>query len=66
MNKRCKVRFDILPFIKSGLKIARQQGALTGATVDNLRIGSTNIGWELPGNYDVEAEIYEMNMYEVY
>lgn len=66
VNKRCKVRFDILPFIKSGLKIARQQGALTGATVDNLRIGSTNIGWELPGNFDVEAEIYEMNMYEVY
>jgi hypothetical protein len=58
------VKFDILPFLKQALKIARQNGALKGATVDHLRIGSTNIGWELPGNYDAEVEISYLNMYE--
>lgn len=60
------VKIDILPWIKQGLKTARQQGALTGASVGSLRIGSTNIGWELPGNYDAEVEISYLNMYEEY
>jgi hypothetical protein len=64
VGKDVHVKFDILPFLKQALKIARQNGALKGATVDHLRIGSTNIGWELPGNYDAEVEISYLNMYE--
>ena len=60
------VKIDILPWLKQALKTARQYGALTGASVEHLRIGSTNIGWELPGNFDAEVVISGMNIYEVF
>ena len=66
VGKEVYIKFDILPFLKQALKIARQQGALLGATVDHLTIGSTNIGWELPGNYDTSVTISYLNMYEEY
>lgn len=61
-----KVKIDILPWLSQALKTARQYGALTGASVEHLRIGSTNIGWELPGNYDAEVVISYLNIYEVF
>ncbi len=64
VGKDVSVKVDILPYINQALKIARQNGAMKGASADNLLIGSTNIGWELPGNYDVEVEIYYLNMYK--
>lgn len=63
-NRRVKI--DILPWLSQALKTARQYGALTGASVEHLRIGSTNIGWELPGNYDAEVVISYLNIYEVF
>jgi hypothetical protein len=64
VGKDVKVKVDILPYINQALKIARQNGAMKGASADNLAIGSTNIGWELPGNYDVEVDISYLNMYK--
>lgn len=64
VGKDVSVKVDILPYINQALKIARQNGAMKGASADNLMIGSTNIGWELPGNYDVEVEISYLNMYK--
>lgn len=64
VGKDVSVKVDILPYIKQALKIARQNGAMTGANADQLKIGSTNIGWELPGNYDVEVDISYLNMYK--
>ena len=64
VGKDVKVKVDILPYINQALKIARQNGAMKGASADQLMIGSTNIGWELPGNYDVEVEISHLNMYK--
>ncbi len=64
VGKDVSVKFDILPFLKQALKIARQNGAMLGASADQLKIGSTNIGWELPGNYDAEVEISYFNMYK--
>ena len=64
VGKDVSVKVDILPYINQALKIARQNGAMKGASADNLLIGSTNIGWEIPGNYDVEVEISYLNMYK--
>jgi len=64
VGKDVGVKVDILPYINQALKIARQNGAMKGASADQLAIGSTNIGWELPGNYDVEVEISGFNMYK--
>lgn len=59
------VKVDILPLLTSGLKAAKKSGALKGASIDHLSIDSTNIGWELPGNYDVSVAISGLNLYEV-
>lgn len=59
------VKVDILPLLGTALRTAQRKGALKGASVEHLRIGSTNIGWELPGNFDAEAEISGMNFYVV-
>ena len=64
VGKDVSVKVDILPYINQALKIARQNGAMKGASADQLLIGSTNIGWEIPGNYDVEVEISYLNMYK--
>ena len=64
VGKDVNVKVDILPYINQALKIARQNGAMKGASADQLLIGSTNIGWEIPGNYDVEVEISYLNMYK--
>lgn len=64
VGKEVSVKVDILPYIQQALKIARQNGAMMGASADQLMIGSTNIGWEIPGNYDVEVEISYLNMYK--
>lgn len=63
VGETVSVKVDIKKFLRTALKIAQQQGAMAGATVEHLKIGSTNIGWELPGNYDVSVEIHSMNMY---
>jgi hypothetical protein len=64
VDKDVSVKVDILPYINQALKIARQNGAMKGASADQLKIGSTNIGWELPGNFDVEVDISYLNMYK--
>lgn len=64
VGKDVSVKVDILPYINQALKIARQNGAMKGASADQLKIGSTNIGWELPGNFDVEVDISYLNMYK--
>lgn len=66
VGRKITLKVDILPFLKQALKEAKQAGALKGANVDKLRIGDTNIGWELPGNFDVCVEISNLNMYETY
>ncbi len=65
VGETVSVKVDIKKFLRTALKIAQQQGAMKGATVEHLKIGSTNIGWELPGNYDVSVDIHSMNMYTV-
>lgn len=65
IGETVRIKVDIKKFLRTALKIAAQQGAMKGASVERLKIGSTNIGWELPGNYDVEVDIHSMNMYTV-
>ncbi|MBQ8428791.1 MAG: hypothetical protein IJX30_01690 [Clostridia bacterium] len=66
VGREVKIKVDVLPFLKQALKEAKQAGSHTGASVEKLRIGSTNIGWELPGNYDVSVKISNLNMYQTY
>jgi hypothetical protein len=65
INTKINVSVDIVPYINAALLSAQKKGALNGATIDDLIIGSTNIGWEIPGSYDVEVDINSLNMYKI-
>lgn len=64
VGKRQEIYFDALPFLKKALAEAESLGAMKGANVHDLRIDSTNFGWELMGNNDAVARIYHVNLYE--
>ena len=49
-HKYC-VRMDILPSIKKAFAVAKEQDWLKGARWEDMAIGSTNLGWEIPGTF---------------
>ena len=65
VGQRRNVAVDVLPFIKAGIISAQKKGALKGASWEDMVFNSTNIGWEIPGSYDVSVDIHSMNMYKV-
>ncbi|MBQ7924140.1 MAG: hypothetical protein IJ329_02415 [Clostridia bacterium] len=66
VGKRVRIKIDIIPELQKALDIVQGYGELKGASVGKLKIISTNIGWEIPGNYDVSVKINYLNMYEEY
>ncbi len=54
---------DLLPLIREGLATARAQGFLKGLEDDGLfRIAAINMGWEVPGTFDVEMQIRRLSL----
>jgi hypothetical protein len=47
---------NLLPLVREGLAVARRQGCLARSADRDLRLGSFNIGWELPGLLDVAMQ----------
>jgi len=43
---------DIYPFILEGFQIAQARGYLVGSSINDMCIGSINIGWEIPGTFN--------------
>jgi hypothetical protein len=61
-GKVFNVDVDVLPIIKQAFATAQQRNFLTKTTWNDLYIGSTNIGWEVFGTYDVSVDIYNFNV----
>ena len=66
VGQKRTVKVDILPFVEAGLAAAAKQGAMEGSQISDLMIGSTNIGIELPGSFDVDVQIHSMNFYKLF
>jgi len=62
VNKKCDLKVDALPYIMKALDSAKEYGIFLDSTIDDLAITSTNIGFEIPGNYDCGVEISNMNL----
>ncbi|TJZ59994.1 hypothetical protein FAZ15_13995 [Sphingobacterium olei] len=56
---------DIYPLIVNALKMAKQRGYLTGSFDGDFRITGMNLGWELPGTFDVGFEINDFDISKV-
>ncbi len=59
------VTFDgeLLPLIREGLSTARARGFLKESADESLfRIAALNMGWEVPGTFDVDMEIRRFSL----
>ncbi len=66
VGKTVRIKVDVLPEIVKALEIVQSYGEMVGADLRKLKITSTNLGWELPGNNDVNIHISKLNLYEEY
>ncbi|MGL6195330.1 MAG: hypothetical protein ACRC2T_10970 [Thermoguttaceae bacterium] len=60
VGKRFYVKYDILPHIEEGMKTAQERGFLTHSSFRDMSLNGMNIGWEVPGTFDVGVKIYKM------
>ena len=60
-----EIDFDILPEIKKALQACREYDGVEvfrNTNLEDLKLTTMNIGWELPGTYDVASTIYKLNL----
>lgn len=54
---------DLLPLMREGLQTAWQQGFLNDSrALADYRIAGMNLGWELPGVFDVEMQVRNLSL----
>jgi hypothetical protein len=54
---------DLLPLMREALATAWQRGFLTESkTLADYRIGGMNMGWEVPGLFDVELQVRNLSL----
>ena len=61
-GKRYDIEFDLLKGISDGLKQAQENGYMLNSDVDDLTIANFNLGWEVPGIYDVSVAIHNFEV----
>ena len=62
IGKRKTIRRNIKSDICKGIETAHQYGFINHTTIHDVALDGTNIGWEVPGVYDVGVTIYKMNI----
>lgn len=54
---------DLLPLMREGLELAWQRGFLKDSrALADYRIAGMNLGWELPGLFDVEMQVRNLSL----
>lgn len=57
-----RVDVDVMPYIWKAYSLARGQGFLGETSREQLAVSGMNFGWELPGTFDVEARIRDLEV----
>lgn len=60
--KRQTIRRNIKPDINQAIKTAHERGFIIGTTTDDVVLDGTNIGWEVPGTYDVGVTLHKLSV----
>lgn len=66
IGKKYEIRYDMLADMKKGLETCHEYGILTNTTIDDLYLCDFNLGWELPGIYDVSVSFENFGVYATY
>ena len=65
VGDRIYIDFDILPEVKKALKAVREYETVKvfrNTELSDLKFTTMNLGWELPGTYDVASTIYSLDL----
>ncbi len=62
IGKTMRVDYDVLPVIKKAFALAQQRKYLIHTSWEELYIGASNIGWEVPGTYNTAVQINSFNV----
>jgi len=66
LNEVQEINLDIKPLLNKALPFAHKKNAFTHSTVDDLYFLSFNIGYEIPGTYDIGIEMSNFTLTAVY
>lgn len=61
-EKQYHIEVDVLPFLKEAFVYAISNNALVNAQFENMQIGYMNLGWELPGTFEVGSTIQNISI----
>ena len=62
VGARKSFRIDILPEIQKALDYAQNNGILQNHSLGDFRVGSMNLGWEVPGTFECGLRIHKIGM----
>jgi hypothetical protein len=62
VGQRQKIQYDILPEIQKALDTAHQKGFIIHSTTQDMVFDGMNIGWEIPGVYDVGMTFHQLRI----
>lgn len=61
-EKAYHIEVDVLPYLKEAFIYAISNNALVNAQFENMQIGYMNLGWELPGSFEVGSTIQNISI----
>ena len=56
------IDLDVLPYVLKAKDLAYRSGFLQGTEPDDLALSNMNIGWDLPGTFDVEMRMKDLQI----
>lgn len=62
VGKTYRFSFDVLPTVRHAFEVGKAGGMLVNTNWEDIAIGSTNIGWEVPGTFDCQLTLRDMDV----
>lgn len=62
LNQEVNISIDIIPYFQRALALAHEQEVLLGTSVEDLYLTNMNLGFEVPGTYDIAITIENFSL----
>lgn len=62
LGEKISIDIDLMPYYERALNLANQKGAMLNSTIGDLYVTNMNIGYEIPGTYDVSITLYDFSL----
>lgn len=62
MGEWIDLSVDLLPYIRQAVEVGKAQGCLKNCEFERMKLFSTNIGFEIPGNFDAAFKLRKLEL----